>query len=604
VAARIEDYAMIGDCETAALVARDGSLDWLCLPRFDSGACFAGLLGRPEHGRWQIAPEGEVRSVRRRYRDSTLVLETTFETADGAVTLIDFMPMRTRLPVLVRVVRGERGQVPMRVHLVIRFDYGSSMPWVTQLPEGGLRAVAGPDALRLRSPVRLRGEKDTTVGHFTVSAGEEVPFVLTWHPSNEPPPDDIDPFESLTQTVECWEKWAAQCTYQGRWRGQVLRSLLTLKALQYGPTGGLAAAATTSLPERLGGMRNWDYRYCWMRDATFVLYSLLSAGYREEALAWREWALRAVAGHPASLQIMYGLAGERRLLEWEVSWLPGYEGARPVRIGNAASKQFQLDVYGEMLNLMFLARSLGLEEEQTEWDVERGLLHFLEAAWQQPDEGIWEVRGPRRHFTHSKMMAWVAFDRGIRAIEQFGLEGPVEHWRKIRAAIHEQVCAQGFDTRQNSFVQYYGSKDLDASLLMMPLVGFLPAGDPRVQGTVAAIEKNLLRDDFVLRYSSGSNVDGLPPGEGAFLPCTFWLADNYKLLGRTEEAEKLFERLLGLCNDVGLLAEEYDPHTGRQLGNFPQAFTHVGLINTALNLTAKESPAEHRGQAEDGKAAS
>ncbi|HEY1342205.1 MAG TPA: glycoside hydrolase family 15 protein, partial [Bryobacteraceae bacterium] len=476
---RIEDYALLGDCETAALVAKDGSLDWLCLPRFDSGACFTALLGTPEHGRWQIAPAGEVKSVRRSYRDGTLILETTFETAEGVVTLIDGMAVRDDLPVLIRIVRGDKGEVPMRLHLVLRFDYGSIVPWVTRLPEGGLRAIAGPDTLLLRTPVHLRGENHSTTAEFTVSKGDEVPFLLSWHPSYKQGHSGGDAVKLLRKTERSWRKWSKNCECTGPWAEPMRRSLLTLKALTYAPTGGVVAAVTTSLPEQLGGVRNWDYRLCWLRDATFTLYALMAAGYKEEAAAWRQWVLRAAAGNPDKLQIMYGLAGERRLTEWEVDWLPGYEGSRPVRIGNGAYQQFQLDVYGELLDAMYQSRRIGLEEEQAAWNLEVNVVEFLETAWQQPDEGIWEVRGPRRHFTHSKVMAWVALDRAVKAVEKFGVEGPVERWRVLRDTIHREVCTKGFDGESNSFVQYFGSKEPDASLLMIPLVGFLPADDPR-----------------------------------------------------------------------------------------------------------------------------
>jgi GH15 family glucan-1,4-alpha-glucosidase len=591
--APIEDYALLGGCETAALVARDGSIDWLCLPRFDSGACFAALLGTPGHGRWLLAPAGEVRAARRRYRDNTLVLETTFETAEGSVRVIDFMSLRSRWPDVVRLVEGQRGQVPMHMELVIRCDYGSIVPWVRRTATG-IRAIAGPDTLLLHTPVEPRGENLKTVADFTVAAGQRVPFVLTWHHSYDDAPPVIAAEDALRETQRSWEEWSGHCTYQGPWRDAVLRSLITLKALTSAPTGGIVAAATTSLPEQLGGVRNWDYRYCWLRDATFTLYALLSAGFHDEAKAWREWLLRAVAGNPAQTQIMYGVAGERRLTEWEVDWLPGYEGARPVRIGNAASGQFQLDVYGEVIDSMYQSRRYGLEAEEAGWRLEKALLEFLESAWEKPDEGIWEVRGPRRHFTHSKVMAWVAVDRAVKAIEQFQLDGPLERWRQLRDAIHEQVCREGFNPALNAFVQYYGSDLLDASLLMMPLVGFLPPCDPRMCGTVAAIERHLLRDGFVARYATTSSVDGLPPGEGAFLPCTFWLADNYALMGRPDDARGVFERLLGLCNDVGLLSEEYDPEARRLVGNFPQAFSHVGLVNTAVNLSSAQGPAAHR----------
>jgi GH15 family glucan-1,4-alpha-glucosidase len=596
MASRIEDYALLSDCETAALVGKDGSLDWLCLPRFDSGACFAALLGTPEHGRWQIAPAGEIKKVSRRYREGTLILETTFETAEGAVTLIDGMAVRAEHPALVRCVRGERGQVPMRMHLVIRFDYGSIVPWVTQLEEGGIKATAGPDTLRLRTKVPLRGENQHTTAEFTVSPGQEVPFLLTWRASHERGLPAGDPMKLLHKAEKTWRAWSDKCTYTGPWTEAIKRSLLTLKALTYAPTGGVVAAPTTSLPEKLGGVRNWDYRLCWIRDATLTLYALMTAGYTEEARAWREWLLRAAAGNPNQLQILYGLAGERRLSEWEVDWLPGYEGSRPVRIGNGAYQQFQLDVYGELIDAMYLSRRMGLNPEQAAWDLDKAIVGFLETAWEHPDEGIWEVRGPRRHFTHSKVMAWVAFDRAVKTIENFKMEGPLDRWRTQRDAVHREVCAKGFDGAKNSFVQYYGSTEPDASLLMMPLVGFLPASDPRVAGTVACIERELLHEGFVLRYKAHEEVDGLPPGEGAFLPCTFWLADNYVLLGRQQEAENVFRRLLGLCNDVGLISEEYDPQTQRLVGNFPQAFTHVGLVNTAMNLSRQtNNPAEHRG---------
>jgi GH15 family glucan-1,4-alpha-glucosidase len=592
---RIEDYALIGDCETAGLVGKDGSLDWLCLPRFDSGACFAALLGTPEHGRWQIAPACEIRKVSRRYREGTIILETTFETDEGVVTLIDGMAIRAEHPVVIRCVRGERGQVPMLLHLAIRFDYGSIIPWVTRLEEGGIKAVAGPDTLLIRTKVPLRGEDHSTVAEFTVSEGQEVPFMLSWCASHERELPPGDSMRLLRKTEKSWQKWSKGCKCAGPWGKAMLRSLLTLKALTYAPTGGVVAAPTTSLPEQLGGVRNWDYRLCWIRDATFTLYALMAAGYKDEARAWRKWLLRAAAGNPDKLQIMYGLSGEHRLMEWALDWLPGYENSRPVRIGNSAYQQSQLDVYGELLDAMYQSRRIGLEPEQAAWNLERAIVRFLESAWQQPDEGIWEVRGPSRHFTHSKVMAWVAFDRAVKMIEKFDVEGPIDGWRALRDAVHQEVCSKGFDSEKNSFVQYYGSKDVDASLLMIPLVGFLPPEDPRVAGTVACIERELLQDGFVKRYNTHESIDGLPPGEGVFLPCTFWLADNYVMLGRQKEAEQLFVRLLGLCNDVGLISEEYDPHTGRLVGNFPQAFTHVGLINTAMNLTRQtNNPAEHR----------
>jgi GH15 family glucan-1,4-alpha-glucosidase len=592
---RIEDYALLGDLETAALVARDGSIDWACFPRFDSGACFAALLGTPDHGRWLLAPAKPARATRRRYREGALILETDFETASGAVRLIDFMPLRGRAPDIVRIALGLRGQVPMHMELVLRFDYGSIVPWVRRT-EGGLRAIAGPDCLRLCTPVDLRGQNFKTVASFPVSAGQRVPFVMTWSAPYEPAPPGVDAEQALAETQESWEKWSGTCTYRGEWRDAVLRSLITLKALTYAPTGGIVAAATTSLPEQLGGPRNWDYRYCWVRDATFTLYSLVTAGYLDEARAWREWLLRAVAGKPSQIQIMYGLAGERRLTELELPWLPGYENSRPVRIGNAASRQFQLDVYGELLDSMYQARRSGLEGEAAEARVEQALLHFLESAWDKPDEGIWEVRGPRRQFTHSKMMAWVAMDRAVKAAENGWLQGSLDRWRELRDTIHAQVCREGYNAELGAFVQYYGSKELDASLLMMPLVGFLPPDDPRVRGTVAAIQRHLVHDGFVARYATRSDVDGLPPGEGAFLACTFWLADNLALQGRRDEAREVFERLLSVRNDLGLLSEEYDAHARRLVGNFPQAFSHVGLVNTAFNLGRTAGPAEHRGR--------
>jgi GH15 family glucan-1,4-alpha-glucosidase len=593
MASRIEDYALIGDCYTAALVGRDGSIDWLCVPRFDSAACFAALLGTPNNGRWLLAPAGEIKSVRRRYRDNSLVLETEYETDQGVVTVIDCMPVRAQAPDLVRVVEGKRGTVRMKMELIVRFDYGSIVPWVQRI-DGGISAVAGPDRVVLITSLPTRGEGLTTVADFTVSAGQRESFTLIWHKSHEEMPNPIDPYWAILGTERWWQEWADRCTYNGPWREAVMRSLITLKALTYAPTGGIVAAATTSLPEQLGGVRNWDYRYCWLRDATFTLLSLMNTGYLDEARAWRSWLLRAVAGRPAETHIMYGLAGERRLPELELGWLSGYEGAKPVRIGNAASRQFQLDVYGEVIDALYHARLMGLEAMPDAWVSGKVLMEFVEKGWQRPDEGIWEVRGPRRHFTHSKVMAWVALDRGVKAIERWGLDGPIDRFKATRDAIHAEVCKEGFDGELGSFVQSYGSKDLDASLLMIPLVGFLPAKDARVRGTVDAIQRTLMQDGFVARYLTHEGIDGLPSGEGAFLPCTFWLADNLHLLGREAEARQLFERLLGLCNDVGLLSEEYDPHAGRLVGNFPQAFTHVGLVNTALNLSPVPGPADTR----------
>jgi GH15 family glucan-1,4-alpha-glucosidase len=593
MASRIEDYALIGDCETAGLVGRDGSIDWLAFPRFDSAACFAALLGTRGHGRWALAPAADVQQIQRRYRPGTLVLETDYHTGSGAVRLIDFMPLRTRTPELIRIVEGLEGHVPMEMDLAIRFDYGSVVPWVRRTANG-IRATAGPETLYCRTRVQLSGEDLRTVAHFTVAAGERVPFELAWSATHQHEPEPTDPTHSLQETEEWWVAWSGRCTFQGEWRDAVVRSLITLKALTYVPTGGIVAAATTSLPEHVGGVRNWDYRYCWLRDATFTLYALMTGGYTEEACAWREWLVNAVAGTPSTLQIMYGLAGERRLTEFELPWLPGYEGSSPVRIGNAAHQQHQLDVYGEVMDSLHLARRSGLSPNENAWRVQKALLDFLETDWQRPDEGIWEVRGPRRQFTHSKVMAWVAMDRAVKSVEEFGLNGEASKWRRLRSQIHEDVCREGFDPALNSFVQYYGSKEPDASLLMLPLVGFLPATDPRMRGTVDYIQRRLVRNGFVDRYESVPQVDGLPPGEGSFLLCTFWLADNLALQGRYSEARTLFERLLNLRNDVGLLSEQFDPEAHRMLGNFPQAFSHVGLINTARNLTRGGGPAEDR----------
>ena len=590
----IEDYALIGDTRTAALVGKDGSIDWLCLPRFDSAACFAALLGEPRHGRWRIAPASAVRSVTRRYRPGTLVLETEFTTDAGVVKIVDCMPPGESIPNVLRLVEGISGHVPMRMELIIRFDYGWVVPWVRQI-EGALVAIAGPDALSLHTPAHVHGEDLTSVAEFTVKQGQQVPFVLSWFPSHEPAPAEMDVSGLIDDAERWWRKWSDHGTYRGEWREAVETSLITLKALTYLPTGGIVAAPTTSLPEAIGGVRNWDYRYCWLRDATFTLYALMLGGYVDEAKAWRDWLLRAVAGSPSQLQIMYGMSGERRLDEHALDWLPGYEGSRPVRIGNRAVRQRQLDVYGEVNDALYQARKAGIESDPFAWSVQRELLEFLSEAWQQPDQGIWEVRGPRQHFTHSKMMAWVAFDRAVKSIERFRLEGPIDRWRQIREAIHAEVCAKGFDPRLGAFTQAYGSPSLDGSLLMMPLVGFLPPTDARVMGTVRAIERHLVEDGFVLRYRTHETDDGLPPGEGVFLACSFWLADNYAMMGRTQEARALFERLLSLRNDVGLLAEEYDPAARRLLGNFPQAFSHVGLVNTAYNLTPRQAaPAAER----------
>jgi GH15 family glucan-1,4-alpha-glucosidase len=590
----IEDYALIGDTRTAALVGKDGSIDWLCVPRFDSAACFAALLGEPRHGRWLLAPANALRRVTRRYRPGTLVLETEFTTDAGVVRVVDCMPPGESIPNVLRLVEGVSGEVPMRFELIIRFDYGWVVPWVRTI-DGVLVAVAGPDALALHTPVRVHGEDLTSVAEFSVKPGQQVPFVLSWYPSHETAPADLNVGSLIHESEQWWRKWSDHCTYQGEWRDAVERSLITLKALTYLPTGGIVAAPTTSLPEAIGGVRNWDYRYCWLRDATFTLYALMLGGYVEEAAQWRDWLLRAVAGSPSQLQIMYGMSGERRLDEHTLDWLPGYEGSTPVRIGNRAVRQRQLDVYGEVNDALYQARKSGIEPDPFAWSVQRELLEFLEQAWQQTDEGIWEVRGPRQHFTHSKMMAWVAFDRAVKSTERFPLEGPVDRWRQIRAMIHEEVCTQGFNPQIGAFTQAYGSRALDASLLMMPLVGFLPPTDERVVGTVRAIERDLVEEGFVLRYRTHETDDGLPPGEGVFLACSFWLADNYAMMGRTTEARALFERLLSLRNDVGLLAEEYDPASRRLLGNFPQAFSHVGLVNTAYNLTPRQpAPAAER----------
>jgi GH15 family glucan-1,4-alpha-glucosidase len=596
MAGLIEDYAIIGNCETAAIVGRDGSIDWMSLPRFDSAACFAALLGGPENGHWRIAPAHKEVRASRRYRPGTLVLEIQFDTPDGSVVLTDCMGQRQGRTDLVRTVRGLRGQVSMQMELVFRFEYGWVVPWVRRLGDGRLSAVAGPDCVTLATPVPLHGRDMKTVADFTVSAGEEIPFAVTWSPSFAPIPEPADALDTIETATVGWQEWTKSYKKEGsgEWQEMVLRSLITLKALTHRLTGGIIAAATTSLPEQLGGPRNWDYRFCWLRDATITLYALMNSGFIEEAGEWREWLLRAIAGAPEQMQIMYGIAGERRLTEYEITWLSGYEDAGPVRIGNAASDQLQLDVYGEVLDALYQARRMGLAPSTEGWQLEKTLIEHLETIWKEPDEGVWEVRGGRRQFTHSKAMVWVAFDRGVRSIEEFGLNGPVERWRAVRERVHDDVCQRGFDTELNSFVQSYGSKTLDASLLLLPLVGFISANDPRMQGTVAAVEKHLLRHGFVARYDPARAEDGLPGDEGAFIACSFWLVDNYVLQGRFDEARKLFERLLSLCNDVGLLSEEYDPRAGRQVGNFPQAFSHVALINTAHNLSRAVGPAHHR----------
>jgi len=594
---RIEDYALIGDCEAAALVGRDGSIDWLCWPRFDSDACFAALLGWEEHGRWRIAPRDAKTRVTRRYRGNSLILETRFETSEGAVLLVDFMPFRTETPNIIRLVVGERGHVVMDTELVLRFGYGAIVPWVTRLDDGTLRAIAGPEMVLLRTSVHLVGhniQNMKTVGEFTVAAGETVPFMLTHAYSHLPPPAPIDPQSALDETEALWTEWSKKCRPAGHCSEAIIRSLITLKALTYWPTGGIVAAPTTSLPEQLGGVRNWDYRFCWLRDATLTLLALMNAGFGDEALAWREWLLRAVAGSPEQVQIMYGIAGERRLVEWEMPWLPGFRDSAPVRIGNGASNQLQLDVYGEVMDAAHQARRSGLATHESGWEVHLALLEHLATIWQEPDEGIWEVRGGRKQFVHSKVMAWVAFDRAIRSSEMFGFDGPVDRWRKIREEICDTTCAHGFDRERGSFVQYFGAKEVDASLLLMPSVGFLPVDDPRVKGTIAAIERDLVVDGLVVRYRTRTGVDGLEPGEGAFLACSFWLADAYVMLGRVDEARELFERLLELRNDLGLLAEEYDTRLRRQVGNFPQAFSHVSLVNTAHNLSHAAKPVHQR----------
>jgi GH15 family glucan-1,4-alpha-glucosidase len=585
----IEDYGLIGDLQTAALVNRQGSIDWLCFPRFDSGACFAALLGDAENGHWTLQPVGEFRAPTRRYTDDTLIIETTFETADGSVRLIDFMPPRETNPDVVRIVEGISGRVEMRMELALRFDYGSVVPWVRNL-DGALVGVAGPDGVTLRTPVELEGRDFRTYASFTVSKGDRVPFVLTWFRSHEQPPASVDAEVALKDTVAYWEGWANRCTHGGRWHDDIHRSVLTLKALTYAPTGGVVAAPTTSLPEALGGVRNWDYRFCWLRDATLTLLALIRSGYVEEAGAWRDWLLRAAAGKPEDLQIMYGVAGERRLTELELPWLTGFAGSQPVRVGNDASRQLQLDVYGELLDALYQARRHGLVASTDAWVLSRKLLDWLESGWCEVDQGIWEVRGPRRHFTHSKVMAWVAFDRAVKSIRHLDREGPIDRYRAARKEIRASVLREGYNADKGAFVQFYGSDRLDASLLLIPLVGFLPADDPRVVGTVEAIQRELMREGFVERYRADDEnvgVDGLPPGEGVFLPCSFWLAAVLAQQGRYDEALELFERLLSLRNDLGLISEEYDPERKRLVGNFPQAFTHLTLVETAYTLAKR-----------------
>ncbi len=589
----IEDYALIGDCRSAGLVGRDGSLDWLCFPRFDSPACFAALLGSPENGRWSLAPSDAVQKVERSYQGDTLVLETRYTTDSGEAAVVDCMTIKGVQPEVVRMVVGLRGSVRMRSLFAPRFDYGGALPWVRPESDGVL-AVSGPDSLHLRAPTPLEIVDWSALAEFEVAEGERLPFVMTWRPSYLHPASAVDGVSAIEKTARWWQDWADKCTYKGEWRDAVVRSLLTLKALTYAPSGGVAAAATTSLPEWIGGERNWDYRYCWLRDATFTLSALLRTGYVQEARAWSDWLVRAVAGKGADVRIMYGVAGERRLPELELPWLSGYEGSSPVRIGNGAAGQLQLDVYGEVIDCLHLGRRRGIRPRDHEWEVERELIGHLESVYREPDQGVWEIRGGPRHFTHSKVMAWVAFDRAVKNVERFGLPGDAERWARRRDDLHAEICARAFDPDQNAFVQSYESRHLDAGVLVIPLVGFLPPTDPRVVGTVAAVERGLMHDGFVCRYRTETGVDGLPRGEGSFLLCTFWLADNYALMGRREDARRLFEKLLAIRNDVGLLSEEYDPAAGRLLGNFPQAFSHLSLVNTAHYLTRPEESADDR----------
>ncbi len=597
VASLIEDYALLGDCRGSALVDRLGSLDWLCLPRFDSGACCAALLGDERHGSWQIAPVAEIVDVSRRYLNGTLVLETDFVTSTGVVRLIDFMPPQTSESNVFRLIECLEGHAELESRLCLRFDYGSIVPWIKRL-DRGVRMIAGPERVDCVSDLRMDIEHHSAVSRFSLAAHQQASFQLTWTRTQDPPPLEKNARQTLDDTVKWWRDWSSRCTFEGRWRDEVVRSLITLKALTYAPTGGIVAAATTSLPEHIGGVRNWDYRYCWLRDATFTLYAFLIGGYTDEAKAWREWLVNAAAGNPSQLQIMYGVAGERRLTETELEWLPGYENSAPVRTGNAAYRQHQLDVPGEIMEAFHLARRYGIDPDEEAWRVQAAVLDFLGKEWSKPDEGIWEIRGPKRHFTHSKVMAWVAADRAVKDIELFGMPGQAERWKKLRDRIAAEVHVQGYNQKLGGFVQSYGSDETDASLLMLPLVGFVEATDPKMVGTLRLIEERLVSDGFVIRYRTETDVDGLPEGEGAFLLCSFWLADNYTLAGRHREACHLFERLLSLRNDVGLLAEEYDPRAKRMLGNFPQAFSHVGLVNTARNLSAAGGPAEERGHEE------
>jgi GH15 family glucan-1,4-alpha-glucosidase len=593
---RIEDYGLIGDCETAALVGRDGSIDWLCWPRFDADACLAALLGDPGNGRWKIAPSDSGVTSTWRYRPGGLILETEHQTAQGTVRVTDFMPPRDDAPNLVRLVTGLSGEVEMASEIILRFGYGAIVPWVTRLDDGGLSATAGPDRVVLHASTPLKARDMTTVSEFTIAAGQTAAFVLTYGPSHLPPPTAIDPHQALVDTEAFWREWSARGDVSGPYAEAIWRSLITLKALTHAPTGGVVAAPTTSLPEQFGGVRNWDYRFCWVRDATLTLLALMNAGYFEEAAAWRDWLLRAVAGSPEQMQIMYGLAGERRLTEWNAEWLAGYENARPVRIGNGAHEQFQLDVYGELMDALHQARKGGLADSEPAWALQKVLVHHVENAWEKPDEGLWEVRGARRHFTFSKVMAWVAIDRAVKSVEQFGLDGDVAHWRGLRQHMHEQICARAFDPARGVFTQAYDRPELDASLLLLAEVGFLDADDPRYRATVEAVEHDLLRDGFLLRYDTGAADDGLPPGEGAFLACSFWLVDAWLMIGRHDDAQALFERLLAVRNDLGLLAEEFDPRAGRLCGNYPQAFSHIGLINAAFNLSRAVKPTEQRSE--------
>ncbi len=581
----IEDYALIGDCKTAVLVGRNGSIDWLCWPYFDSDACFAALLGSPDNGRWLLTPADTTACVTRRYRDDTMILETLFETDEGSVALIDFMPFKAETFAIVRRVEGRRGQMPMRMHMMLRFEYGLTTPWVTRLEDdGGIEAVAGPNRVLLRTGIALRGEDGATVADFTIGEGEAAQFILSWGRSHLSPPAPLDAADALARTEAFWRDWSGRCDYNGTWREPVLRSLLTLKALSFGPTGAIVAAPTASLPEQLGGSRNWDYRFCWLRDATLTLIAVMAGGYLDEAAAWGAWLHRAVAGNPDEVQIMYGIGGERRLTEWSPSWLPGYQGASPVRFGNAASGQVQLDTFGEAMGALHVARLHGLSHPREAWEMQTAFVEHLERIWEQPDSGIWEVRGESRQFTHSKVMAWVAVDSSVRDAEAFGLEAPLDRWRQLREHMHQVICEKGYDQARNSFTRSFGSSATDASLLLIPQVGFLPANDPRILGTVKAIEEDLLVDGFVLRYRTEGGGDGLPTGEGAFLPCSFWLVSVYQQQGRHQEAQVLFKRLLSLCNDIGLLSEEYDTTVNRHVGNFPQAYSHLALVGAALTL--------------------